>query len=64
MEQVAIPLESYSCSVVGRLDWETGWPDQAPYKAIRNGFLLLMELQEMMLDVDINLNNRPLSLVN
>ena len=52
---MAVQLES--CSVVGRVIRENGGNRQGG----KDGLLSLAELQELLLDIEVALNNRPLS---
>ena len=47
----------------GQFERLIGLIKQSLYKTIGNGFLSLDELREVMLDVEVTLNNRPLSYV-
>ena len=47
----------------GQFERITGLTKQAMYKVIGNVRLKLNELEEILLDVEITLNNRPLSYV-
>ena len=45
----------------GQFERLVGLVKQSLYKTIRNGNLLWKELQEVIIDIEIALNNRPLS---
>ena len=47
----------------GQFERMVGLIKQSLYKSIGNGFLWLEELREIILDVEVTLNNRPLSYV-
>ena len=47
----------------GQFERMIGLVKQSLYKTIGNGFLTLTELRDVILDVEVTLNNRPLSYV-
>ena len=47
----------------GQFERMVGLVKRSPYKTIGNGFLSWTELEEVILDVEVSLNNRPLSYV-
>ena len=47
----------------GQFERMIGLIKQSLYKTIGNGFLSLKELRDVILDVEVTLNNRPLSYV-
>ena len=60
---MAVQFES--CALVGRAIREDGGTRQERfYKCIGNGLLSWAELQEVLLDIEVALNNRPLSYVD